>query len=472
MPEIRYEALQEVVTEANSGPAAPVYLLYGDEFLYKAAFKSLLEAIVPPDHQGLNYEAVDGSTADIYEVVARLNTFPLLPGAKVTCVHDTQIFYSRVTTDELLNRSKEAFERQNLKESGRHFMRMLTATGLSLDDVCDRRREGPLNLGESLGVAEEACGPWLEEVVDYCLREQMGPAVYREDAHVLTETIKAGLPRTNHLILTAGFVDKRCELFKTIRKIGVAIDCSVPQGDKSADKRRQKAVLKAHMKETLGRAGKTMVGAGFEALLEKTGGSLRNFHNELEKLIAFVGNRREILVSDVRGASEKTKQDPIYELSNAIGERDTGKAFFLLDSLLKGDCVPLQVLSAAANQLRKMILMRDFIRNVPECGWKRGMSYGTFQKVAWPVLRDGKGEALGGNAHPFAVYKTLLHSENFTFNELSDALGILLDIDIRLKSGVHDAQLMLEQAIMRICGTSADTSKNLGRRANLFSETS
>jgi DNA polymerase-3 subunit delta len=329
-------------------------------------------------------------------------------------------------------------------------------------------REGPLALGESFGVTEEACGPWLREVVDYCLREQLGATVHREDARVLSETITAGLPQTNHLILTTDFVDKRCQLFKTIKKIGVVIDCSVAQGDKEADKRQQKAVLKAHMKETLGCAGKTMAPAGFEVLYEKTGGSLRNFNNELEKLITFMGDRTEILVEDVHEASEKTKQDPVYELSNAIGERDTRKALLLLDSLLKGNFVPLQILSAAVNQLRKMILMTDFIRSVSERGWKRGMSYGTFQKMVWPALSEGK--ALGRNAHPFAVYKTLLHSENYTFEELDEALGILLDADIRLKTGAGDAGLMLEQAILRICGTSADPSRNLARRPNPFSK--
>jgi DNA polymerase III delta subunit len=140
----------------------------------------------------------------------------------------------------------------------------------------------------------------------------------------------------------------------------------------------------------------------------------------------------------------------------------------LLDSLLKGNFVPLQILSAAVNQLRKMILMTDFIRSVSECGWKRGMSYGTFQKMAWPALSEGK--ALGRNAHPFAVYKALLHSENYTFEELDEALGILLDVDIRLKTGAGDAGLMLEQTILRICGTSADPSKSLPGRPNPFSK--
>ena len=394
MSEIRCEALPGVLAEAKRGGAAPVYLLYGDEFLYKSAFKTLLKAIVPPRQQSLNYEALDGATADIHEVVARLNTFPLLPGAKVICVNDTQVFYSQMTIDDL---------------------------------------------------------------------------VHGEDADVLNEAITAGFPKTNHLILTSESVDKRRKLYATIKKIGVVVDCSVARGEKAADKRQQKEILKAHMRETLGYAGKTMALAGFEVLYEKTGAGLRNFHSELEKLIAFVGDRKEILVDDVRKASEKSKQDPIYELSNAIGERDAPKALLLVQSLLKAKLVPLQILSAATKQVRKMILIADLMRVASGRSWKRGMTYGTFQKAVWPELSRCKGAVLSGNAHPFAVYKTLVHSDNYTFEELGEAMGILLEADIRLKTGTQDAGLVMEDALLRICGTSANPSTSPASRPNPFS---
>lgn len=394
MSEIRCEALPGVLAEAKRGGAAPVYLLYGDEFLYKSAFKTLLEAIVPPRQQSLNYEALDGATADIHEVVARLNTFPLLPGAKVICVHDTQVFYSQMDIDDL---------------------------------------------------------------------------VHGEDADVLNEAITAGFPKTNHLILTSESVDKRRKLYATIKKIGVVVDCSVARGEKAADKRQQKEILKAHMRETLGYAGKTMALAGFEVLYEKTGAGLRNFHGELEKLIAFVGDRKEILVDDVQKASEKSKQDPIYELSNAIGERDAPKALLLVQSLLKAKLVPLQILSAATKQVRKMILIADLMRVASGRSWRRGMTYGTFQKAVWPELSRCKGAVLSGNAHPFAVYKTLVHSDNYTFEKLGEAMGILLEADIRLKTGTQDAGLVMEDALLRICGTSANPSTSPASRPNPFS---
>jgi len=467
MPEIRYDALPEVVAKAQGQGAAPVYLLYGDEFLYKFAFKALLEALLPSHQQGLNYEALDGSTANIHEVLARLNTFPLLPGAKVVCVHDTQIFYSQTGIDDLVRKSKEAFEKQDLKESSRYFIGALSVAGLSLDDICRGDWDGSLDLGIENGspVHQKAVDGWPRQVVDWCLHEQWRVPSRGEDADVLNEAIRAGFPETNHLILTSDFVDKRRKLYGTIKKTGVVIDCSVARGDKAADRRQQQEILRGHMIQTLGRAGKTMAPAGFALLYEKTGGGLRNFDSELEKLIAFVGDRKEILANDVEEASEKTKQDPIYALSNAIGERDAGKALLLGHSLLRAKFIPLQILSAATNQVRKMILLKDSIRSLSGCGWKRGMSYGGFQKAVWPELRKCKGPVLGENAHPFAVYKTLMHSDNYHFEELTKALSVLLGADIRLKTvAQQDAGLVLEHALLRICGIHSDLSASPARK--------
>jgi len=473
MPEIRCEALPELITKAKREAAAPVYLLYGDEFLYKSAFKALLEALLSPHQKSLNYEALDGSTADIHELVARLNTFPLLPGAKVICVHDTQIFYSQTSIDDLVLKSKEAFEKQDLKRSARYFVGALSVAGLSLDDLCHGGSDECLELalGKSFRVYQKAADGWPRQVIDCCLHEPWSMPAHREDADVLNEAIRAGFPKTNHLILTGEFVDKHRKLYRTIKQIGVVVDCSIAQGDKAVDKRQQREILRAHMMQTLGHASKTMAPAGFEVLYEKTGGGLRNFNSELEKLIAFVGDRKEILADDVQEASEKTKQDPIYELSNAIGHRDAPKALLLVQSLLKAKFIPLQILSAATNQVRKMILLTDFIRSVPGCGWKRGMSYGAFQKSVWSELRKCKGGILSENAHPFSVYKTLMHSDNYSPEELEEALGILLGADIQLKTGAQqDAGLVLEHALLRICGISADHSAGPASKPNLFSK--
>ncbi len=447
-----YKDLSKLLAEIGKGRVAPVYLLYGDEFLYKSAFKSLLDALVPPHHKGLNYEPIDGASENIYEIIERLNTFPLIPSAKVIAVHGTRIFYSAVAVDDLLNKSKEAFERQDLKESARYLLHMLSVAGMSLDDVKDGNwnRVSDKKLMESIN--KHAAEAWLDQVIAYCVQEKMTVPVHQDDAEVLNDAILAGYPKTNHLVLTTDLVDKRRKLYKTINKTGVVIDCSVPKGERAADKRRQQDALKGHIKETLRKAGKTMAPGGFEALYEKIGPDMRSFSNEMEKLIAFVGDRKEILPSDIETISKRTRQDPIYEMTNAIAERNIRRALFFLDSLLKNNFYPLQVLSAATNQIRKLILAKDLIHGRHGSGWRQDLSYGAFQKMILPELEKREPDFLTSNAHPFAIYMTLKQSDNYTLEELIVALEVLLDADIRLKRSGQDAKMVLEHAILRICG--------------------
>jgi len=450
--EISYKDIPELLSEIGKGEVAPVYLLYGDEFLYKSAFKSLLDALVPPHQQGLNYEAIDGTRESIYEIIERLNTFPLIPCAKVIAVHGTNVFYSTVAVDDLLHRSKKAFERQELKESARHLLHMLSVVGMSLDDVKggNWQRVSDKKLRESFRKHDSA---WLDQVIAYCVQEKMTVPASQDDAEVLNDAVIAGYPQTNHLVLTTDFVDKRRRLYKTINKIGVAIDCSVPKGERAADKHQQQEALKAHMRETLRKVGKGMAPGGFEALYEKIGPDIRSFSNELEKLIAFVGVRNEILPSDIEAVSKRTKQDPIYEMTNAIGERDTRRALFFLGSLLKKNFFPLQVLSAATNQIRKLILAKDFTRSQYGSSWRQDLSYAAFQKMILPELQKREPDLFTSSTHPFALHMTLKQSDNYTLEELIGALATLLDADLRLKRSGQDAKIVLEHAIISICGT-------------------
>jgi DNA polymerase-3 subunit delta len=453
--ELSYKAVPELLAEIKGGKSCPVYLLYGDEFLYRSAFKSVLDALVPPQHQNLNYEAIDGASENVYEIIQHLKTFPLIPSAKVIAVQGSRIFYSAVVMDDLLRRSKEAFATQDLKESARYLLCMLSMAGMSVDDM----REGNWERVSDKRVRErfeiegkqDDGGGWLDQVIVYCIQEKMAVPEHQDDADVLNDAILAGYPKTNYLVLTTDLVDKRRRLYKTIKKIGVVVDCSVPKGDRKADRERQQAALRSHMQRILKKVGKTMAPGGFESLYEKIGPDMRSFNSELEKVVTFVGDRDEILPTDVETISKRIKEDPIYEMSNAIAERDMHRALFFLDSLLKNNIHPLQVLGAVTNQIRKLILAKDFINSGNGSSWRKDLSYGGFQKIVLPELEKREPDLLTSSAHPYPLYKTLKQSHNYTLEELIGALELLFDADLRLKGSGQNAKMLLEHAVLGIC---------------------
>ncbi|MEN8782227.1 MAG: hypothetical protein ABF292_14090, partial [Desulfobacterales bacterium] len=73
---------------------ANVYLIYGEEVLCKAAFKKLLNTLVPADRHRFNYEPVDDATGGVYEAIEKLNTFSLLSGPKVVGLLEPRLFDS------------------------------------------------------------------------------------------------------------------------------------------------------------------------------------------------------------------------------------------------------------------------------------------------------------------------------------------------------------------------------------------
>jgi DNA polymerase-3 subunit delta len=268
------------------------------------------------------------------------------------------------------------------------------------------------------------------------------------------------------------------------------IDCSVPKGDRRADKTAQEAVLSERMDAILGQFGKSMDEGAYRAMYEMTGFDLRTFSNNLQKLVSYVGDRKKITTDDVESVLERTKKDPIYELTNAISERNIEKSLFFMDSLFEDDVHPLQILAAIINQVRRLLLVKGFLESDHGSSWHAGMKFGQFKNRVMPSIqafdRDllkqleawdnmiskeedkynqgakKKGEKKRSKTvtdlviaknpnNPYPVYQMLLKSEMFTTDELIATLESLSQSDLRLKSTGQRPRLILEKAIFSIC---------------------
>jgi DNA polymerase-3 subunit delta len=247
----------------------------------------------------------------------------------------------------------------------------------------------------------------------------------------------------------------------------------------------QEDVLREKMTEILQPSHKEMDKGTYMALVEMTGFDLRTFCGSLEKLISYVGNRNTITVADVESVLKRTKKDPIYELTNAIADRNPGKALFFLGSILASEFHPLQVLAAIVNQIRKLLLAKDFAQSPHAKGWQAGVSYNLFQQSLMPSVvaydqslleilqnrEDSMSSAEDGdqgkgkkkrkiktdlllarnpkNAYP--VYQLLKKSERFSKTELVAAVAYLNETDAQLKISAQNPKLILERLIFRIC---------------------
>jgi DNA polymerase-3 subunit delta len=398
---------------------------------------------------------LDGTAVTAEDVVGRLNTFPLFPGSKVVTVHDARVFYSKAGVEELAKKSIAAFDKQDLETASRHFVNMLSLGGISFDELKQHGIEGLIKSGvtDRLDVDKDKQAVWVNQLVDFCESREMAVPTDTGADQVMDKAIVSGFPERNHLVLVTDFVDKRKRIYKTIKRLGVVVDCSVPQGSNRSNEQERLTLLRGHARDVMAGAGKKGAPGLVEALYEKTGASLRSFDSELRKLIDFVGQRERLELDDVASALEKSKQDPIYELGNAVAEKDVSKALYYLDNLLIWDFHPLQILSAIVNQFRKLVLGKEMIDVLMGGRWDDRLDFPGFQRTVWPKAKAVDDGVHVKNMHPYVLYKTLMRAGNYRYGQLEKAVESLWDADRALKSAGKRSRLILEKAIMETCGT-------------------
>ena len=484
MPAISYKDLSKYLKDRGSDPFFPVYLIFGEELLVQGAFDELLSALIPASQRSINYDPLDGTQASIHDVTERLNTFSLLPGTKVIALRDSRIFYARQDKGRLLDNARQAFEDDKIQKAAGHLLSVMGLLNLTFEDLDGANRSK--SLGSDYGKAENV--QWLDETIAYCRANDLSVPEARDDSRILQLAIEKGFPDDNHLILTTDLVDKRRSLYKTMSNEGMIVDCSVPKGARRADRMAQEAVLAERKDAILGAGQKTMGPAAYHALYEKTGFDLRTFTGNLEKLVSYIGDRKEITADDVEAVLPRTKIDPIYELTNALTERNLEMTLFFLDSILSSDIHPLQAFAAMINQVRKLLLVKDFVESPHGSEWQPACPYDYFQRQVIPAVVDydrklleqldswremleetpsSQGSRTGSkkkkakttsdlliarnpkNAYP--VYQLFKKSERFTKGELLSAVDALNETEKKLKSGSQNEKLVLENLIFSIC---------------------
>lgn len=492
MTEVDYKRFPQFLAglqKSDSGEGrAQVYLIHGEELLCQTVADALVNTFLPPSQRAHGYFGFEGTGDTVPDVVEQMNTYSLLGDEKVVCIRDARFFYSKEDGQKLLEKAKAAFDQNQIKKAAGCFVSLLALLDISLEDL-PRADYNCLKIKSDLLKETD----WLETLKQFCVENRLRIPRGHDSAAMLQQAIEKGFPGSNRLLITADMVDKRRTLYKAIKTCGTVIDCSVPKGDRKADRAVQETVVREKMESVLSRYGKKMDHRAYLALYEMTGFDLRIFVSSLEKLALYVGQRQKITVEDVSRVLQRTKKDPIYELTNALAARDLGKALFFTGSLLADNIYPLQILAALTNQVRKLLLVKDFTAGPAGRCWNASMSYNQFQAQVMPAVADHDGMLLalleqwhetrpGGKApdpapkkkakpgktakkgtagtelviaknprSPYPIYLMFKNSEKFTLKALLDAMVELSAADIRLKSTGQKPKLILEDLLFKLC---------------------
>lgn len=454
----RGASVEAVLAELKRGKTVPCYLLYGEEeFRLKDALDKITAALIPDaNDRDLNLFVTDGEHEDIGSLCESLITPPLLPGRKVVIVRETRLFQSKNVLGPLIVRIRERLESDPAR-AGTDFMQFLALTGMQLDDLRDGgwrkidddtwQRMVPDDGGEG----REA---WLPRAVELCVSRGAVPVREKteEETERLERVLASGMPEGNHLILTAGTVDRRKKLFKSISSAGRVLTFAAVKGEA----RQQQVVMEMSAGLLAGR-GKRLSPGAWTALGQKTGFSLRESLGAIEKLVTYSGEKAVIEAADVEAVIGRTKEDSVFDLTGAISGRHLTAALRTLKDLLDQGSPPLMIFSMITREIRFLLQAKLLLASGRMNAFSATMDYGRFQKAVFPSLKQaaGAGEEQVDlvSQHPFVVYQSLKNANRFTLSELAGYLEMLARTDLALKSTGQEPRLLLERFLLSVCRT-------------------
>jgi DNA polymerase-3 subunit delta len=158
--------------------------------------------------------------------------------------------------------------------------------------------------------------------------------------------------------------------------------------------------------------------------LELVGQDFFRAENELNKLIAYKNNNT-IEISDVENIVTAEINSSVFNLIDAIGQKDISKSLSELNKLLQNSENEIYILTMIVYAFRNIILIKHL--------WLKGNRQGEIaQKL---------------KMHPFVVSKTLGHINKFSFQSLISIYSKLLDADFSMKTGRRDPKMILEMLV-------------------------
>jgi len=455
----RGDSFDSVLGELKRGKSVPCYLLCGDEeFRLKDALEKITALLIPdPQDRELNLFMTDGEHEDCDSLCESLITTPLLPGHKVVVVRDTRLFQSKNVLAPLIGRIRERLATDPARAAA-DFLQFLRITGLQLDDLRDGGwRKIDDETWKRIVTDDGGAGreTWLPKALELAIGRDDEPVKERqEETDRLEKTLTGGMPEGNHLILTAEVVDRRKKLFKTISAAGGVLIFTKVKGEA-----RQQQALQEMAAELLTLSGKRLSAEAWSALGQKTGFDLRESLGAIEKLITYVGERRQIEAADVEALIGKTKEDTIFALTAALSGRNLPLALQTLHELIDQGLHPLMIMTMITKEIRFLFQAKLLIASGRLGPSGPDTDYGRFQKAVYPAVRKLAGDQKEAIAlvsqHPFVVYQALKNAGRFTRAELAGYLELLLRTDLALKTTGQDPRLLLERLLIRVCGAGS-----------------
>jgi DNA polymerase-3 subunit delta len=185
--------------------------------------------------------------------------------------------------------------------------------------------------------------------------------------------------------------------------------------------------------------GKRLSREAFSELRRRLGPDFWMLHNELEKLVAYVGERTEITLEDVRTLTPEVSGERVFQLLDLVAEGNAQALLELFGRIIDEGTSPLMVVRFAHRRVRQLLLARELL-SAPLFSSGGYRNYGYFRREVLPKLSSWvKEQGARGfepllSQHPYALFMLLQRAPRYSRGRLLRGLVRLADVEATLKS--------------------------------------
>ncbi len=220
------------------------------------------------------------------------------------------------------------------------------------------------------------------------------------------------LPETTYMIFVEESIDKRMGFYKKVVKFGRVEELNRPD----------EKTLTQWMLQRVQKAGLAISRDAWNDFYVRSGDSMDNMSNEMNKLISYCIDKEAIRKNDVEDVCVNWIEERIFELMEAIASKNPHMMMKLYKDMLLMHEEPLHILAVLRSQFLKLLLLKEMDRHrEPD----REISART--KIPSFFLR--KNRNLAGN---------------FTIKELEELLIDIGNLEADMKTGRVNMQIGLE----------------------------
>lgn len=218
------------------------------------------------------------------------------------------------------------------------------------------------------------------------------------------------------IVLVDEALEASNSLLKVANEQGENIQNTLPKG----------AALESWIVKRARSNGVTITSDAATLLANYIGNQLRLLANELDKLATFVGDGGTISADDVRTLSAQVQEARIFDLTDALAQRNQKQALTILHDLLANGEPPIKLISTITTQVRALLLVKE---------------------LSLKGMRAAQIASTIGIA-PFVAEKAARQVGKFTPTQLERAYRQLLATDAALKRSRMSPEMALDLLVV------------------------